>query len=251
MSPMQQHGPHNLEIEEAALRAWPAEQQLLFDGWVARLSDGYTKRANSALLLYPQPESDHLATVARIEQLYRSLQLPVIFRLLSFTTPPDLDSWLENRGYREADRTLVMTHVIAESAQFDDDVSVLDLDEGIEAHARMNNLSAAILPSHRRILERIPTGLTFFGLHEKETLVACGLSVTDGGLVGLFGIVTDPNYRRRGHAARLVRGMLAQGVQDGASTAYLQVVMSNTPAIALYESLGFREVYRYAYRIRD
>ena len=55
-------------IEEAALRAWPAAQQFLFDGWVARLSDGYTKRANSALLLYPQAESASDETLARIER---------------------------------------------------------------------------------------------------------------------------------------------------------------------------------------
>jgi len=241
----------NLRIEEAALRAWPAAQQLLYDGWVARLSDGYTKRANSASLLYPQTCSTEDTTIDRIEQLYHSQNLPVIYRLLSFTTPIHLDQRLAARGYREADGTLVMRLDLSSKLERDPRVRELDVEQGIEAHARMNDLPDAILPGHRRILERIPGGLSFVGLFDGDKLVACGLSVTDGDLVGLFDIVTDPAHRRQGHGGRLVRGMLAQAAAQGVSTAYLQVVISNAPAIALYETLGFTEGYRYAYRILD
>lgn len=243
--------PSNRHIEEAALRAWPASQQFLYDGWVVRLSDGYTKRANSASLLYPTPESDTSATLSRIEELYASQNLPVIYRLLSFSTPPDLDARLASRGFREADGTLVMSRPLPSLLPLDPAVCALDVERGVEAHARMNNLPDAILPGHRRILERIPGGLSFVGLFDGETLVACGLSVTDGSLVGLFDIVTDPAHRRKGHGARLVTGMLAQAASHGATSAYLQVVMTNAPAIALYETLGFDEAYRYTYRILD
>ena len=238
-------------IEEAALRAWPAAQQLLFDGWVVRLSDGYTKRANSASLLYPQTGLDHLESIGPIETLYRSLHLPVIFRLLSFTTPVDLDPWLANRGYREADGTQVMTAAVPAGGALDPLVRPLDIELGIAEHARMNDISHTVLPGHRRILERIPSGLSFVGLFEGDELVACGLSVLDGKLAGLFDIVTDPAHRRKGHGARLVRGMMSQAALQGAKTAYLQVVVTNGPAIALYRSLGFTEVYRYTYRIVD
>jgi ribosomal protein S18 acetylase RimI-like enzyme len=130
-------------------------------------------------------------------------------------------------------------------------VKELDVEAGIEAHARMNDLSTAILPGHRAILERIPGGLAFLGLFVDGELAACGLSVVDGNLVGLFDIVTDPAHRRKGYGARLVNGMLADAVAKGATTAYLQVIASNAPAIALYEQLGFDEAYRYAYRILD
>lgn len=243
--------PGNRHIEEAALRAWPAAKQYLYAGWVARLSDGYTKRANSASLLYPTENAFTLETIQRIERLYRTHQLPVIFRLLSFTSPPDLGRQLSERGYREADGTLVMTLDLPSCLEPAPDVRTLALDRGIDAHARMNGLAAAIMPRHRSILERIPGGLSFVGLFEDDELIACGLSVIDGELVGLFDIVTDPAHRRKGHGAYLVRGMLAQAASQGAATAYLQVVMTNAPAIALYENLGFSEAYRYIYRILD
>ncbi len=197
------------------MRAWPAAQQLLFDGWVARLSDGYTKRANSASLLYPQDGLHHLEALRSIETLYRSQHLPVIFRLLSFSTPAELDPWLADRGYREADGTLVMTGVVPTGGALDPTVRPLDIGQGISAHARMNNISGAVLSKHQRILERITSGLSFVGLFEGGELVACGLSVLDGDLAGLFDIVTDPAHRRMGHGARLVRGMMAPGRPAG------------------------------------
>ena len=39
-------------LEEVAMNAWPSLQQMLFDGWIVRLAQGYTKRANSVNPLF-------------------------------------------------------------------------------------------------------------------------------------------------------------------------------------------------------
>ena len=44
-------------LEEVAMNAWPALQQMLFDGWIVRFAQGYTKRANS---VHPRLASDLL-----------------------------------------------------------------------------------------------------------------------------------------------------------------------------------------------
>ena len=37
-------------LEEAALNAWPAERQQLFDGWLLRCSGGYTNEVDGITL---------------------------------------------------------------------------------------------------------------------------------------------------------------------------------------------------------
>jgi ribosomal protein S18 acetylase RimI-like enzyme len=73
--------------------------------------------------------------------------------------------------------------------------------------------------------------------------------VVERGPLGLFDIVSDPQRRRAGHGRRVVEGLMAWGRGRGAACAYLQVVATNARAIALYQSLGFREAYRHHYRI--
>ncbi len=240
-----------LPIEEAALRAWPAARQVHAGGWIVRISGGYTKRANSAVLLDPEPQSTSDRAIARIEGMYLHHGQPSIFRLLSFATPDGFEGRLAERGYRAADDTLVMTRPLAPATAIDPEVCLLDTETGVEVHARMTSLASEKVPAHRAILDRIPSELSFCGLHSNGELVACGCTVVDGAFAGLFDIVTDPAHRRQGHAHHLVRGMLDRASAHGATTAFLQVVATNTPAVALYRSLGFTPAYSYRYRILD
>jgi len=60
--------------------------------------------------------------------------------------------------------------------------------------------------------------------------------------VHILNVATDPTQLRRGIAKALIAEALAQGKQAGAVLATLEVRRSNTPAIRLYESFGFRTV---------
>jgi ribosomal-protein-alanine N-acetyltransferase len=57
----------------------------------------------------------------------------------------------------------------------------------------------------------------------------------------LMNIVVGKNYRHRGIARTLMRSCLAELGQAGASRLILEVRDSNSPALHLYESLGFRQ----------
>ena len=92
---------------------------------------------------------------------------------------------------------------------------------------------------------------------ELSNPLSCWLVATcDGNVAGYVGsqtvldcsdmmnIAVDPAYRRQGIAERLVE-KLVEGVREkGAICLLLEVRASNSPAIALYEKLGFVQVGR-------
>ena len=69
-------------IEELSLNAWPAMQTMLFDGWVLRSADGYTKRANSVYPLYDS-KMDLDVKIGFCDSFYRDLGLPAVISKLA------------------------------------------------------------------------------------------------------------------------------------------------------------------------
>ncbi|MBK5484263.1 GNAT family N-acetyltransferase [Peribacillus sp. TH16] len=86
---------------------------------------------------------------------------------------------------------------------------------------------------------------------DSGTVLACGLGVLEGEYLGLFNIVTQEKFRNQGYGAKLNKNLLHWGKENGAKYAYLQVILSNAPALNLYAKLGFEEKYKYWYRIKN
>lgn len=234
-------------LEEAALNAWPAARQHLFDGWVLRCSDGYTKRANSVTPLYESALAP-AGKIAACERFYASQGLPCVFRLPSFA-PPELDSLLAQRGYRELDRTLVMARPLADvAAGHDPGAAFVPLEQWLDAYSALAQASPAQRAGHGAILGRIAAQPGYLLLREAGAPVACGLGVLEDERLGLFDLVVAPERRGRGLGGRLGAALLRWAAARGASEAYLQVVAANAPARRLYDRLGFAEAYQYWYR---
>jgi len=237
-------------IEERSFNAWPALRTVISQGWVFRFSEGFTRRANSVNALAPV---GHFADTLRLaEALYAKQGLPTIFRL-SPLAGEEADDVLARAGYRQADETLVMT------MQLDADCGDgMDLNVVIrstpdpawsEGFATVNGVSAAKRKIHDRMLASIQMETGFAMLVEDGRPIAYGLAIVECGMVGLFDIVTTPDARRRGAAQRTVGSLLAWGHSRGATGAYVQVVAANEPAVGLYAGFGYREAYRYVYRM--
>lgn len=77
--------------------------------------------------------------------------------------------------------------------------------------------------------------------------LASGVAAYADDWVGFRGLEVQPDHRRRGLAVAMMNALLDWGAEQGATTAYLQVLGDNRPAIALYERLGLREHHRYRY----
>ena len=62
--------------------------------------------------------------------------------------------------------------------------------------------------------------------------------------LNLLKIAVTPNQRGHGIATWFLNHCFSMGAQQGANSVYLEVRVSNIPAINLYEKLGFREIGR-------
>lgn len=237
-------------VEEASLNAWPALQQMLFDGWLMRFTGGFTKRANSIVPLYAsrQPIAEK---VRYCENLYARDQLQTIFRLTSIHDNAALDQYLETLCYAITDPTQVLTLDLTnrEPGDADSRLRLLQRDEWLAAYAALTGMPAAARNLHGAVLKGIRVECAFAVLGDPADPLACGLAVAERDVLGLFDIVTATNHRRGGHGTALVRSLLAWGHNQSCDTAYLQVVSDNTAARALYALVGFESCYHYWYRV--
>jgi len=239
-------------MEELSLNAWAPLQTMLYDGWVIRFANGYTKRANSVNPLYSS-SIDLDEKLRFCESLYRAKNLPVVFKLTPDVYPSNLDDRLDERGYQKDSLTSVQT--------VDLDIGDLQISPTIELQESLSDdwfrnfcAMSAISDAYRETLREILTNIVprhcFVSLTSNGRTVACGLGVLQSGHIGLFDIVTDPDFRRRGYGQQVVTSILTWGKENQARMAYLQVMLNNPPALQLYANLGFREQYQYWYRIK-
>jgi GNAT superfamily N-acetyltransferase len=241
-------------IEELSLNAWPALQTYMYDGWLLRFANGYTKRSNSICAMYEGTIEDIESKIDYCERMYEKRGLSPIFKITPFGSCADLDRLLERRGYRVADPTSV--RVLDERSQLKRaehvELSIeLELSEHwIATVAEFANISEQHLATAWKLLSQ--PGLTkgYFILCQDSIPVSCGLGVIENGYVGLYDIVTHEDARNRGYAEQLILHILSWARENHADKGYLLVVQDNAPATRLYDKLGYEEIYTYHYRIR-
>jgi len=239
-------------LEELAMNAWPALQTLLVDGWVLRLANGYTKRANSVHPLDP-PRQSLETQLAACEAIYRARGQQVVFKMTPASHPAELDAALAARGYRLDSLTSVQTCSLegcvapaTPNVRWEDHPSP----EWQTAFCSLGRVDARHQQTLGHMLANLVPAVCFASLRVGDEVIACGMAVSERGFVGLFDIVVAEGHRRQGYGRQLMANLLAWGQGQGAHTVYLQVMLNNLPALRLYAGLGFAEVYRYWYRIQ-
>jgi ribosomal protein S18 acetylase RimI-like enzyme len=238
-------------VEELSINAWPALQSLLYDGWVLRFANGYTRRANSVNPLYPST-SDLNEKISACEQLYRREGLTTVFKMTMHSMPAELDRLLAERGYRtDADTSVQLLNLgslpetPAPAVELAEDLT----QSWLAAYCRMSDIRPADQVMLEQMLRLILPARRFASVTVDGRVIACGLGVFQDGYIGFSNIVIDSGTRRQGYARQLVHGLLTWGKSQGAHHGYLQVMLNNPPALALYAHLGFQETYRYWYRV--
>jgi ribosomal protein S18 acetylase RimI-like enzyme len=243
-----------LEIEEAAFRAWPADEVVELSGWRLRFMHGVTRRANS---VWPNDWWGEPALeehIAAVETFAEARGIAPSFQLTSAARPPGLDAVLAARGYVVDAPVVVMTREIA--LELGTEPGGWEATVAQRPHAEWLTVAvdrgryADVGEVFVRLLERLGDRAGYAVARSPAGPAAVGLGVTDGTWLGIFSMSTLPEARRRGAARAILRALIAWGRERGARHTYLQVERENTPARALYAAAGFAPAYEYHYRTR-
>jgi ribosomal protein S18 acetylase RimI-like enzyme len=236
--------------EQACFNAWPALNDVLVGDWICRRAPGVSRRSNSANPLRIDPQASP-AAVEACEVVYRRWRAPAYFRVPSLIGPA-IDRELDRRGYAwEGDTPTLWADLEDVEAVPDKAVEVRSHagEDWLDARCAMMAFDAGQQATYRAAIARLSLPAGFAALMQDGRPVCVGYGVVDHGVLCLESVVTDPGLRGRGLARRMVAALFGWARANGASAACLQVEADNTPAVALYRSLGFGpEIYRYHYR---
>lgn len=189
------------------------------------------------------------------EQYYEHIGLRPVFKITPYIQPANLDEVLADLGYTTQEPSSVRLLDLEELAPPERSYTVQIKEnltqDWLHTFSRLTKLSKENRETLTRMLSvsHLQQGYALLFNHGVPT--ACGLGVIQNGYMGLYDIITDSEYRRQGMAEQLLLALLHWGKSQGARTSFLQVVQANTGALALYDKLGFREIYKYWYRVKE
>lgn len=238
--------------EEISLNLWQPLQTILYDGWVLRFANGYTKRANSVSPIYFSSENIH-EKITYCEDQYAAHGLKTIFKITPFIQPENLDHILKAKGYAVVDQVSVQRADITQVKQ--PSISTVQIDqqpndEWIHHFCRLSSVDDKHKQTMKRMLSNHCSTKGFFTLYHNDEVAACGLGMIDRKVLGIYDIVTHPNYRNQGYGEQLMLHIIQWGKNKGAEHSDLAVLLHNEPALKLYAKLGFQEMYRYWFRVK-
>jgi GNAT superfamily N-acetyltransferase len=239
------------QIEGATLTAWPA-LQVAHDGlWLWRYARGYTKRANSIHCLDPSDGGYAELRLRRLSQLSRSHGIPAVFRVTPLTAPGIVDV-LDGLQWEEFDRSLVMAMEMPDE-DFPVEFQVKYFHPQDPTWFRAQSQMAGYDAPTAEVLEQIVNAIScdaagVLVYHKAGLPVAAALAAVASGIGIYLNVVTHPSARGMGYGRAVMSAAVNWVRSRGATHSAIQVLEDNVPALNLYGSLGFGEVYSYNYR---
>lgn len=237
-------------FEAGGFRAWPA-QSVHYDGaWLIRLTPGHpAKRLNSVNPLDPGDVHNLDQRITAAGQTFTDASRPLTFRM-SPLSGEAMRTHFDRFGWRWFSESLVMhrslDHELVDNAM--DQIPMKDVGRFIAGALQTQGITNILKPALADIIAAIEPEVGLFAVERDGETLSTAICVQDGELAGLFEVATAAAVRGQGFGRRVVSSALKWARLRGARTAWLQVEADNAPARALYDSLGYRELYRYHYR---
>ncbi len=245
--------PKIRRLEAVGFRSLPAKNVHFNGSWAVRLTPHTnTKRLNSINPLDPADTENFEKRLHLEKNRFQTLGKPPIFRLTPLASPV-LTNYLTGLGWISFEESLLMTLNLDELdlQNVEDQLPIQDTRQWVQASLHLQNKNLDTLPNTVEMLNSIKTlsGLFLTQIVETSPPVLCSVlrCVINQELAGLFSLATNNQFQRQGFARKITLGSLLWAKRNGAKLVWLQVVADNFPAVSLYQSLGFREFYRYTY----
>jgi ribosomal protein S18 acetylase RimI-like enzyme len=216
--------------------------------WLCKSAPGVSRRSNSA-----NPAGAHArlteAGIERIEAVYAKLGQPAYVRLPSHLGD-EPDARLEARGYTAEGHALTLIGPLqTESSAGEVELSSVPSPEWLATLNRINGREGETARVFDELLAAIDVPAAFAAVRREGRIVSAAYAAANDGWLCLEAVATAPDWRGRGLAGEMIRGLMIWGVGRGARAVGLQVQAGNASAQALYRRLGLgRELYRYHYR---
>lgn len=240
----------SLEAERLAHHTWPCREEAQFGEWMLRAADGYSRRANSALAI-GVPVQGVEAALDHVERWFRSREIQPCVKVTPLASLAVIEA-MDARGWTLATPSRVLRR---EADPIPDTPRDLDVswsskvsDPWFESLATWDAESLSAASHHRALLERMPDA-RFATLRRQGRVAGTLVASIDGDQAHLYDLVLDPALRGQGIGSSFLRQILSDLFRDGARSATLQVLESNTTARTLYDRTGFVDVHGYHYRV--
>jgi len=231
---------------------WPPLQvELTSAGWRVGLSDGITRRANSALTT--EGHADVAGQIDEVEEIYAAASLPSIVRVGASAVDRLVERELETRGYQVRSDADVLVRALDDSTPPPGRphlrVAVTDRpDDAWRALWLGVKKAGADEDTARRILEGADARYLLASVDGEPAAVIRVAYCDDW--AALSCLVVHPAHRREGLGRELTLRALAVAREHGSARAFLQVETHNQAALRLYARLGFQPADSYRYRER-
>ncbi|WP_406285981.1 GNAT family N-acetyltransferase [Embleya sp. NBC_00896] len=245
--PVQRLSPARLQ--DVASRSWPAPDLATLGEWLLRAADGFTRRANSTLVL-GEPAVPFEEALDRVNAWYAERGLPTLFQIAH---DDPFDRFLAAAGWPAEGDAIMRTGRLVRAADVlhDVDGSAVRIDERLTDGwlALYHHVAGPAGAAERHVLQG-PPGTLFASVSDPAggDPVAIGRVCVQGRYAGFAALEVDPAHRRHGIARAIMRVLTDRALERGAVTGWLQVESDNEPARALYDALGFTDHHRYHYR---
>ncbi|MBP2180769.1 GNAT family N-acetyltransferase [Amycolatopsis magusensis] len=230
-------------LELQCALAWPPVTGERLGCWWLRAAAGFTGRANTALAIGDPglPIADALDRVCDfahshgLEPAVQVIQGGHLERALD-----DL-GWVPNVAHAAGHEVSVLVGPLGTP-----DGTARMLDAPTPEWWELCAGTAEPSEAQRHVLTTAPA--VGYGVAETgtETVGAVRGAVVDD-VLHVSRLAVRPAYRRKGVAVDLMGAVGAWGAALGATRCALQVSVTNAPALALYDRLGFTEHHRYRY----